>query len=183
VTLTARDHRPARSRTVFAAAALLALAVALLAPSLVAAAAAPALSVSGDTLTVRVLGGERTGVWRARIVATGGTERIDFVLSSGDLTFSAVVRTSTKTADGWRVTHRQRVPGTFRGLESATGSGAGVSWDSDDFRLPADGDGRFVVRVELLRDGAYWATSAVRHAEEAFVYGPWQRIAADSVSH
>lgn len=164
-------------------ASVIAVSVALIAPSLVAAAPAARASLDGDTLTVRVLGGELAGAWRVRIVAPGRQERLDIVLRSGDVAWSAVVRTSERTSSGWSVVSRTRIGGTFTGLDAVGGRSAGVRWHSNDFRLPNDGDGRFVVRVELLRDGMYRAVGAVREAEEAFSYGPWQRVGRQLVSH
>lgn len=164
-------------------ATVIALSVALLVPSLAVAAPSAGASLAGDTLTVRVLGGARAGVWRVRVVAPDGQQRIDIVLRSGDVAWSAVVRTSQRTPAGWAIVSRERVPGTFSGLGAAGGQGAGVRWHTADFRLPRDGDGRFVVRVELLRDGTYRAVGAVREAVEAFQYGPWLRVGADRVSH
>jgi hypothetical protein len=164
-------------------ATVIALSIALFAPSLVAAAPEARASLTGDTLTVRVLGGERAAAWRVRIVAPGGQERVDIVLRPGDVAWSAVVRTSEWTSAGWSVVSRERIGGTFSGLDAAGGRSAGVAWHTSDFRLPQDGDGRFVVRVELLRDGTYRAASHVREAEEAFTYGPWQRVGSELVSH
>ncbi len=164
-------------------ATVVALSIALIAPSLVAAAPAARTSLAGDTLTVRVVGGELAGAWRVRIVAPGAQERLDIVLRTGDVAWSAVVRASERTGAGWSVVSRQRIGGTFSGLRAAGGQAAGVRWHTNDFRLPQDGDGRFVVRVELVRDGAYRAAGFVREAEEAFVYGPWQRVGNETITH
>jgi hypothetical protein len=183
VTSDAR-RQPATSRPGRLLAALLlgVLGLALIAPT-VAGAATARYQLSGDQLTARVVGGPRVGMWRVRIVAPGGEQRIDFVLSSTDLEWSALVRTSARTLTGWVATDRQRVRGSFAALAPASGEGAGVRWNSADFRLPRDGDGRFAVSVELTAGGSYRVVTAVRSAAEAFSYGPWQRVSTASVSH
>ena len=164
------------------AAVMLGLAgLALIAPPVGAATAS--YQLSGDVLTARVTGGARVGAWRIRIVAPGGSQRIDFVLRSGDISWSAVVRTAERGASGWTRTSRQLIEGSYGDLEPASGEGAGVRWNSADFRLPRDGDGRFAITVELTKAGEYRAIGAVRSAFEAFSYGPWTRVSVARVSH
>lgn len=162
---------------------LLGLAGLLVVNPAVASAASAGARLTGDTLGAQVTGGERTGAWRIRIVNPAHSERIDFVLRAGDVAWTAVVRTQARTPSGWATTDRRRINGTYTGLRTASGEGAGVRWRSTDFRLPRGGDGRFAISVELTADGSYKVVGSLRNAVEAFSYGPWQRVRASQVEH
>lgn len=183
MSIVIRRAATARHRRLLAAAGTVALSALLLMPSLAAAAPSARYELAGDVLTARVVGTPRTGVWRVRIVAPGRDRRIDIVLRSGDVAWNAVVRTSKRTASGWARVSHERLNGTMRGLQRRSGESAGVRWDSRNFVLPQDGNARFVVSVELTRDGSYRVVGAIRSAAEAFSYGPWQRIGSAVVDH
>ena len=178
-----RRASQASHHRLLAAAAAIALSALLLMPSLAAAASSARYDLAGDVLTARVVGTSRTGVWRVRVVAPGGDRRIDIVLRSGDVAWNAVVRTSKRTTSGWLRVSRERLYGTQRGLERGSGESAGVRWNSRHFGLPRDGNAKFVVPVELTRDGRYRVVGAIRSAAEAFSYGPWQRVGSAVVDH
>ncbi|HEY7598391.1 MAG TPA: hypothetical protein VH741_00570 [Candidatus Limnocylindrales bacterium] len=171
------------SRRPIVFALLLGLCAAFLAGPAVAGAASAGPRLVGDTLTAQVSGGERAGAWRIRIVDPTRSERIDFVLRSGDIGWSVVVRTQRRSDSGWATTARQRISGRYGDLAAASGAGAGVRWDSAAFGLPANGDGRFAITVELTRAGSYRVVTALRNAHEAFSLGPWQRVARSAITH
>jgi hypothetical protein len=160
----------------------LALAAVLIAPSIVAAAPAVSATVSGKTLSAAVAGGERVGAWRVRIVAPGGRKRIDFVLRTGDVAWNGIVRVSRLRDGRWTVVSRRALSGSLNRLERASGTAAGVRWDTSDFRLPSDGNGRFEVNVQLTRNGQYRMVGAVRVAAEAFSFGPWKKVGTSTFS-
>lgn len=164
------------------AAAGLALAAVLLVPSGAAANPGASATLSGSTLNAAVTGNARVGVWRVRIVAPSGRERIDFVLRTGDIAWHGAVRVSQLRNGRWTLVSRRALDGSMRRLEQASGRGAGVRWNSASFRLPRNGDARFEVNVELTRKGSYRIVGAVRVASEAFTYGPWKTVGRVSVS-
>jgi hypothetical protein len=178
----AQPHAVNRGRPL-AIAGGVALAAILLLPSLAAAAPGASASVSGDRLTATVSGGSRTGMWRIRVVAPGGRERIDFVVRTGDITWNGIVRVSRLTDGRWTVVGKRQLSGTRSALEPASGSGAGVRWSTSSFRLPSKGDARFSMTARLTRSGTYRVVGAVRNAVEAFTYGSWTAVGSSTVSH
>jgi hypothetical protein len=171
-----------RGRRALPIATGIALASLLVGPSLVAAAPAVSATVSGNTLNAAVTGGERVGAWRVRIVAPGGRKRIDFVLRTGDVAWNGIVRVSRLRDGRWTVISRRALGGSQRRLEQASGTAAGVRWDTSDFRLPSEGDGRFEIHVQLTRNGKYRMVGAVRVAVEAFSFGPWRKVGTSTFS-
>jgi hypothetical protein len=154
----------------------LALAAMLVVPSVAAAAPATSASLSGNTLTAAVTDANpRVGMWRIRLVAPGARQRIDFVIRANDINWSGTVRVSERVGERWTLKSKRELNGTANRLEQASGRGAGVRWDTSRFRLPADGNGRFAISVELTRAGSYKFVGFVRTAREAFQYGPWTR--------
>jgi hypothetical protein len=160
-----------------------ALAAVLLLPSLAAAAPGTTASASGNRLTAAVTGGSRTGMWRIRVVAPGGGERIDFVLRTGDITWNGVVRVSRLSGGRWTVAKTHQLTGSRSALHPASGAGAGVRWNTSSFRLPTKGDARFSMTATLTRSGSYRVVGAVRNAAEAFSYGSWTAVGSSTVSH
>lgn len=132
-----------------------------------------AYSLSGDTLSAAVTGDARTGVWRVRMVSPNGDKRIEFVLRSGDIGWSGVVRVSRRQGNSWSLVSRQRLDDALAGGPSVGGCSAGVCWDSADFRPPRNGDARFGVTVRLTQGGSYRISGGVREATDAFVYDSW----------
>ena len=130
-------------------------------------------SLRGDTLSAAVTGDVRTGVWRVRMLSPKGDKRIEFVLRSGDVGWSGVVRVSRRQGNSWSLVSRQRLDDALAGGSNVAGCSAGVCWDSADFRLPRNGDARFGVTVRLTQEGSYRIAGAVREATDAFVYDSW----------
>jgi len=163
-------------------AGVVALAAFLLVPGLAAAAPGATATASGDRLTATVTGGSRTGMWRIRVVAPDGRERIDFVLRTGDVAWNGTVRVSHLSGGRWSLASSRHLSGTRSALNPASGSGAGVRWNTSSFRLPSKGDARFSIVATLSRTGAYRVVGSVRNAAEAFTYSPWTTVGSSTVS-
>lgn len=143
-----------------------------------------AYSLVGDTLTANVSGDTRTGVWRIRLVSPAGDKRIEFILGSGDVSWSGSVRVSRRQGNSWSLASRQRLDDSFMGGPKVSGCNAGVCWDSRSLRLPRNGDGRFGVTVRLVQSGTYRISGAVREAStDKFIYGSWLVSSPRSVTH
>jgi hypothetical protein len=155
--------------------ALVALLVgALLVPTAADASAARlSYRVEGALLTASVTGPIRTGAWRLRFVAPSGDRRTDFVLKTGDIAWSGVIRVARRTAGEWQTTRVIRIDRALAGRQRVQGCTAGICWDTALLRLPRDGDGLFRAKVWLVRSGGYRVAGAVRLAREAFILGPW----------
>ncbi|MDP8904686.1 MAG: hypothetical protein M3N29_05120 [Chloroflexota bacterium] len=162
----------------------LSLAVVLSAASLAQAAQARlAYSLVDDMLKASVTGSARTGVWRVRVVAPGAERRIDFILRTGDISWSGVARVSRRDGGSWSIVGRRVLDGALAGGQQISGCSVGVCWSTANFRLPRNGDARFGVKVELTRSGTYRIAGALRDASEAFVFGPWLSSGSASVDH
>jgi hypothetical protein len=160
----------------------LALSAALVVPSLAVAAPSASADLSGQRLSSSVVGGPRSGMWRIRVVAPGASERIDFVVRAGDITWNGTVRVSRRVEGRWTVVSRQHLDGTMTALRKASGQAAGVRWNTRNMRLPRNGNSRFAINVELTRGGSYRVVGAVRNAVEAFSYGGWSKVGSSWVS-
>lgn len=162
----------------------LALAAVLLVPSVASAAPRTSATLSGDTLSAAVTDtNPRVGMWRIRLVAPGARQRVDFVIRANDMNWGGTVRVSRRVDGRWTVTSRRHLEGTLYRLEQASGTNAGVRWDTSRFRLPKDGNGRFAISVDLTRSGSYRMVGFVRAAREAFIYGPWTRSDRRAIQH
>jgi hypothetical protein len=138
----------------------------------------------GETLTATVTGDVRTGVWRIRLVSPTGDKRVEFILRSGDVSWSGSVRVSRRQGNSWSLVSRHRLDDAFIGGPSVSGCNAGVCWDSNSLRLPRNGDGRFGVTVRLTQSGTYRLSGAVREASaDAFVYGNWLVSSPRLIAH
>ena len=140
-------------------------------------------SLAGDTLTATVTGDIRTGVWRVRLISPAGDKRIEFVLRSGDVSWSGSVLLSRRQGNSWSLVSRQRLDGALAGDENVSGCGAGACWNSADLRLPRNGDARFGVTARLTQSGTYRIAGAVREATDAFVYDSWLVSGPRFVAH
>jgi hypothetical protein len=141
-------------------------------------------ALAGDALTANVTGDVRTGVWRIRLASPAGDKRIEFMLRSGDVSWSGSVRVSRRQGNSWSLVSRQRLDDAILGGPKLSGCNAGVCWDCASLRLPRSGDGRFGVTVRLTQSGAYRVSGAVREAStDAFVYGNWLVSSPRLVAH
>ncbi|HUG29703.1 MAG TPA: hypothetical protein VMQ65_04200 [Candidatus Limnocylindria bacterium] len=169
----------------FAAAGSLGLALVVGLSSAALAARTPTLDymVSGDTARVSVTGSQRTGVWRIRFVAPSGQRRVDFILRTGDVAWSGVVRVSVREGNSWSLVGRRVLDDALAGGQPIDGCNAGVCWSTEGFRLPRDGDAKFGLTITLNRSGSYRISGAVREASEAFIYGSWVSTGRSTISH
>jgi len=142
-----------------------------------------AFTLSRDTLKATVTGDARTGVWRVRVVAPSGERRVDFVLRTGDVSWSGVVRVSQRFGNSWSIVSARNIDEALAGGPAVSACNAGVCWATSALRLPRDGDARFGVTLTLARDGQYRISGGVRQASEAFIYGNWLTSASANVVH
>jgi hypothetical protein len=170
-------------RRPLALAGSIALAAAILLPSVAGAATSSVATSNGDTLNASVTGAKRTGMWRIRVVAPAGNRRVDFVVRTGDLTWSGAIRVSHRIDGRWTLVSRRSLSGDFDSLKRASGRAAGIRWSTERFTLPQNGNRRFAISVEMRRAGSYKVVGAVRNAAEAFSYGPWTALGSHTVDH
>jgi len=142
-----------------------------------------AYSLTGDSLRSSVTGDSRTGVWRVRVLAPSGDHRVDFILRTGDVTWSGLVRVSYRQGYSWSLVSQRRLDDALAGGPAVAACNAGVCWSTSRFVLPVNGNARFSVGVSLSRDGTYRVSGGVRQATEAFVYGSWLSSASSAVFH
>ncbi len=118
--------------------------------------------------------------WRLVVAGTGerGGDRWEIVVETGD---TGPLITATEIVDG-RVTDVMDLSGFADETAAAGGchSTLPVCLDSDGFRLPQDGDGRFSVRLQLPAAGSALVVrgSTARWDREPFVLGPWHQTEA-----
>ncbi len=176
---------PLHVRTInrpLAFAGCVALAAILLVPSVATASPGATAAATGNRLAASVTGSQRTGMWRIRVVAPGGNRRVDFVVRSGDITWNGTVRVSRVVEGRWTTIRTHSLSGTTTALRPASGTAAGVSWNTTQFQLPNDGNSRFTISAELTRHGTYRVIGSVRNATEAFSYGSWSSVGSSSIT-
>lgn len=113
--------------------------------------------------------------WRLRIAGTGANadERLEILVETGDVEFTVLVR----SLSGGELVDETELTGLV-GVPTAAAGGCHptieVCYGSTGFDLPADGNGRLEVALELpTNTDPLTVTGATSGWTEPFVFGPW----------
>jgi hypothetical protein len=143
------------------------------------------VEASYPELTVEELGGGRivAGIldplgraWRVVVAGSGplATDRLEILVETSDIGPIIEIR---EFRDGQLVdvADLSRIVTDHAGAAGGCHGTLGVCWASDGFRLPADGNGELLVRLDIRAVGSLEITGGTaRWTAEPFILGPWK---------